>query len=200
MSSTPLSTPHPQKPAKFAEAMLRLAEAHARELRHAFHGVATTRGDAPAWGRLEEACARMLEARRAKAGQSVFPGERALVSFDERTERTVEDLLNRFADSDRAESYLQSVNELLHNTAHWTFIFDTDTAAYWRHASLVWLALWHAAMAPAVTASQAAACLGLVSRRRDARPAAASGSRFPSPAGLRQKLKSLGMSILRGDR
>ncbi len=116
------------------------------------------------------------------------------MSFDERTERAVEDLLNRVSNNEAAESYLRSVNELLHNTAHWTYIFDTTTAAYWRHASLVWLSLWHAALAPTVTATQAAVCVGLTARRKKAAPSVRKNT---LPARLRQKLKLLSFSILK---
>jgi hypothetical protein len=197
MSSDPYSSFHPQKPPKFAEAMLRLAEAHASGLRQAFHEVAAMRPDAPTWGRLEQACAQMLERRHARASQKNLNDVSPWLSFDERTERAVEDLLNRVSNNEAAESYLRSVNELLHNTAHWTYIFDTTTAAYWRHASLVWLSLWHAALAPTVTATQAAVCVGLTARRKKAAPSVRKNT---LPARLRQKLKLLSFSILKRDR
>ena len=61
---------HPRSPAKFADAILRLADAHADELRQAFQNAAAMRRDALKWGRLEEACGKMLERQRANATRS----------------------------------------------------------------------------------------------------------------------------------
>ncbi len=63
---------HPRSPAKFAETILRLAEAHTGKLREAFRNAAAMRQDALIWGRLEEACGKMLERRSDAAGELLW--------------------------------------------------------------------------------------------------------------------------------
>jgi hypothetical protein len=182
------------KPAKFGEAMLRLVEAHARELRTAFHTVASERQDAGSWLRLEDVCADMLDRRHKKLLEASVSHQPHWLLPNGKSERAFEDLLNRSAGGEAAEAFVKAADELFHNTAHWTFIFDTTTAAYWRHASLVWLSLWHAAQAATVTASQAAICLGLTVKRKGNAEPAPSATEKPLPGKLRQ-LTSLGLSI-----
>ena len=196
MSLMPNPYFHSQSPAKFAATILRLAEAHADELRQAFHNAAVMRRDAPVWGRLEAACSKMLERHHAKATRSNAAGEPVWNSRDEKTRRAVEQLLNEVSGKGRAQSYLRAEIEMNRSTAHWNFIFDTTTAAYCRHASLVWMALWYAALAPNVTAAQAALCIGLTVRRKA--PLKEATSSIPSKAlrtRLKHALKSLGLSV-----
>lgn len=192
-SSPPLK--HLPKSARFGEAMLRLVEAHARELRAAFHAAAAGRRDAASWLRLEDACARMLERRQKKIAEAGLSHQPPWVLPSGRGELAFEELLNRLAGGEAAEAYVKAADDLVHNTAHWTFIFETTTAAYWRHASLVWLSLWHAVRAAEITASQAAVCLGLtVKRKASPGTAPSAGWENPLPGKLRQ-LTSLGLSI-----
>ncbi len=187
---------HSQSPAKFKDTILRLAEAHAGELRRAFHNATVTRRDALVWGRLEEACSKMLARRRAKATGSNAASEPVWNSRDEKTRRAVEQLLNDVSGRGRAQSYLRAETEMNRSTAHWNFIFDTTTAAYCRHASLVWMALWHAALAPNVTAAKAAVCIGLTARRKA--PLKEATASVPSKAlrtRLKDVLKCFGFSI-----
>jgi hypothetical protein len=175
--------------------MLRLVEAHARELRTAFHAAAIERRDAANWLKLEDACVQMLDRRQKKVVGTGFSHEPHWLLPSGRGERDFEDLLNRGAGGEAAEAYVKAAVDLVHNTAHWTFVFDTTTAAYWRHASLVWLSLWHAARAAEVTASQAAVCVGLtVKRKAIPGPALAAGRDRLLPGKLKQ-LTSLGLSI-----
>ncbi len=175
-----------QSPASFTETISRLAEAQTDELRQAFHNAAVLRRDALVWGRLEEACSKMLDKRRAKAMRSNAASEPVWNFRDEKTRRAVEQLLNDASDRGRAQSYLQAETEMNRSTAHWNFIFDATSSAHCRHASLVWMALWHAALAPNVTAAQAAACIGLAVRRKA--PLKEATASIPSKA-LRTKLK-----------
>jgi hypothetical protein len=195
MNATSSSLPHAPKPGRFGEAMLRLVEAHARELREAFVRAVNARRDAANWLRLEDVCAQMLERRRKKIAGTGAAHEPVWLLPDAKGERAFEDLLNRLAGGEPAEVYVKAADELLHNTAHWTFVFDTPTAAYWRHASLVWLSLWHAAQAPDVTASQAAVCLGLTVKRKANPEPAPSGKRERTLPGKLSQLTALGMSI-----
>ena len=186
---------HPRSPAKFADAILRLAEAHTDELRQAFQNAAAMRRDALKWGRLEEACGKMLERRRANATRSNGADEPVWLSRDEKTARAVEKLLNHVSDRERAQSYVRAVTEMNRSTAHWNYIFDTTTADYYRHASLVWMALWHAALTPKVTAAQAAVCIGLTVRRKaPSKEAAASIPNKRLRTRLNDVLKSIGLS------
>ncbi len=195
MSGTSPSLTHPPKPPRFGEAMLRLVEAHASDLRTAFHTAATARRDAANWLRLEDACAQMLDRRQKKVVGTGSSHEPSWLLPSGKGELAFEELLNRAAGGEAAEAYVKAADELVHNTAHWTFVFDTTTAAYWRHASLVWLSLCHAARATEVTASQAAVCAGLtVKRKANPGPAPSSGREKPLPGRLRQ-LTSLGLSI-----
>jgi hypothetical protein len=165
MSGTPLST-KPQKSADFTDSMLRLAAVHADELREAFHKTAAARRDAASWRRLEEVCGSMLERRCATVAGKRFAREPHWLLRNGRSERAFEALLNRSGEGERAEAYVKAVDELINNTAHWMFLFDAPIAAYWRHASLVWLSLWHAALSPDIPAAEAAKSLGLTVRRK----------------------------------
>jgi len=160
--------------------MLRLVEAHARELRTAFHAAAIARPDAANWLRLEDACAQMLERRQKKVVGKGSYHEPPWLLPTGKGEDAFEELLSRVAGGEAAEAYVTAADELVHNTAHWTFIFDTTTAAFWRHASLVWLSLWHATQAVEITASQAAVCVGLTVKRK--------GNPGPEPIAEREKL------------
>lgn len=187
---------HPRSPAKFADAILRLAEAHADELRQGFQNAAAMRRDALKWGRLEEACGKMLERQRANATRSTVADEPVWRSRDEKTRRAVEKLLNHVSDRERAQCYLRAVTEMNRSTAHWNFIFDTATADCYRHASLVWMALWHAALTPKATAAQAAVCIGLTVRRKaPSKEAAASIPNKRLRTRLNYVLKSIGLSV-----
>lgn len=193
MSGNFYSSLKPQRPAKFAEAMLRLAEAHAGGLRQAFHNSVVERRDASSWLRLEVVCADLLKKRRDRISHKGYAHEPAWLSPNGKCERDFEERLNR-SSGERAEAYVRAVDELLHNTAHWTFIFEALTASYWRHASLVWMSLWHAVLTPDVTAAEAAICLGLTVRRKGDPGAAAAAPIKAVPVKLKQ-IKALGLSI-----
>ncbi len=189
MSGTPSLSTHAQKPANFAEAMARLATIHAGELRAAFRNAAAVRQDAASWRRLEEVCAVMLQKRRAAVTAGRFARDPDWLLTAGRSERAFNELLSLSGQAELAESYVKAVEELIGNTAHWTFIFEAPVAAYWRHASLVWMSLWHAALAPEVTAAQAALCLGLKVKRK------AVAEREKAEPGKFRPFASLGLSI-----
>jgi hypothetical protein len=191
MSGTPSLSTKPQKTADFTEAMLRLAAVHADELREAFHKTAAARRDAASWLRLEEVCVSMLDRRRATVAGRRFVREPHWLLRDGRSERAFEALLNRSCEGERAEAYVKAVDELISNTAHWMFLFDAPVAAYWRHASLVWLSLWHAALSSDVPAAEAAKSLGLTVKRKSG---AGHGQERPEVRTIR-RFASLGLNI-----
>jgi hypothetical protein len=190
MSGTPFLSTKPQKPADFTDSMLRLAAVHADELRAAFHKTAAARRDVASWRRLEEVCANMLERRRATVAGRRFVSEPHWLLRNGRSERAFEDLLNR-SGGGRAEAYVKAVDELISNTAHWMFLFDAPVASYWRHASLVWLSLWHAAQSPGVPAAEAAKSLGLTVKRKNC---AGCGQERPEVRTFR-RFATLGLSM-----
>jgi hypothetical protein len=142
----------------FVEAASKSAEAHANHLRQDFQRVAEHRPDPAAWHRLDEASANRLEKRRERLRQ-FFAIEEVfswLENMDDRIQESDQQLLRR-ADPDggSAERFLRAVTSLDQDTANWAACSGTAAVAFWRHASLVWLTLCHAASLPDVTAAKA---------------------------------------------
>ncbi|KAI95198.1 hypothetical protein T281_06915 [Rhodomicrobium udaipurense JA643] len=145
------------------DALLRLVAQHADQLRQGFHNLVVNYYDALQWRRLEHDVADLLERRFDEVLDSRSQAS-SFAEFDEVLEQDVQNTLSRRDPSgSRAEKYRQAVDMVYENTAHWNSVLSDEEAAYWRHASLVWMALWHAAAAQTISPAELAEYLGLAS-------------------------------------
>ncbi len=143
-----------------AEAVLHKAMAQSTMLRRAFHLCASRRADASQWQDLEDAAAAHLEERAVGPGQVQAAETQWFGQVDGRLRMSVLDMLShRASASSRASHCRRAMDELYASAAGWAPVLGEATAAYWRHAGLMWMALWHAADMPGITAGLFWQCL-----------------------------------------
>ena len=141
-----------------------LARIHTDELQQAFNTECKLRGDAADWRRLEQKVAGLLRQR----WQLLVEPRAQRGSSQERFERLNDEIERKFSmrlmvadmTRNRESAYGRAVSEVLTNTASWFILLHPAQAAFWQHASLVWMALWHASANPKIGAVDAAHCLG----------------------------------------
>ncbi len=143
------------------ERLQQQAKAHAIGLRRAFHISVSRRHDTQTWTLLEDATATLLERnRQAPWQQAPQPGW--FVVADEKLKTSATALLGLGApNSSRASHYRRAAEQVYDSAEAWGRTLDGATVAYWRHAALVWMTLWHIADVPDLTAREAEACLNV---------------------------------------
>ncbi len=137
--------------------LLRRATAQTSTLRQAFRLCVSRRMDAEEWRLLEHTVAtfleRHLESAHERPAHWFAQADRTLVL-------QVSQLLRRMApQSNRARQYSRGAESLSVNARGWSAVLGELQASHCRHAALVWMALWHSADIPSVTAEQARKCL-----------------------------------------
>ncbi len=156
MSLTNSGFAFPQTPADETEALLHRARAQSTMLKRAFHLCLSRRSDARLWEDLGNAAAAHL---LGCGGERSWLVQR-LDEADRRFESRVMVLLSRTsAKSGRASHYRRAIDQIHVSATAWERTVGEATAAYWRHAALVWMTLWHCADLPSLTAGQAGECL-----------------------------------------
>ena len=159
-----MSNPNPsaraENAASGADVAVRLAAQYADQLRQAFHQQAAARPDALVWHRLEYDVADLLE-RRFNDTPAPTPMVPSLSKLDQALLQTVATAL--FKDDPtqrRVVAYREAIASVCENAANWIFLQDHEIA-YWKHAALVWMTLWHVSASRAITPAHMATCLGL---------------------------------------
>jgi hypothetical protein len=148
----------------------RLASQYVDLMRQAFNHSASRRGDMQAWRRLDDSAAATLEQRFPISSSKGSP------RFEEANRellRSIAQLLLAAAPTGgRANHYRRAFRQVQSSTAPWSRHLNPVVASHLQHAALVWISLWHAADAPAVTAKQMEACLRLHTAPQRVPPAA----------------------------
>jgi hypothetical protein len=137
--------------------VLQLATAQSAMLRRAFRHSVLRGGNSSEWSKAEDSVAAFL-AQHAEAG---LDGKEAWFDAANRAvRRRMSVLLARKApQSDRYRQFLGAAENLSGNARAWSGVLSGAEAAYWKHAALVWTALWHAVDSQNVTPAEANACL-----------------------------------------
>ena len=145
-----------------ADVAVRLAAQYADQLRQAFHQQADARPDALVWHRLEYDAADLLE-RRFNDTPASTPMVPSLSELDQALLQTVAAALFRNDPTQRrVVAYREAIASVCENAANWIFLQGHEIA-YWKHAALVWMTLWHVSASRAITPADMATCLGLTS-------------------------------------
>lgn len=155
MTRPSFANPQPGEP----ERLLQRAIAHSTGLRRAFHTSAALRRDAEKWKLLEDAAATVLELN-SEIPKQQDNAQDWFAEADEKLKASVVTLLGEGAPkTSRISHYRRAASQVYGSAAAWGETLDEATLAYWRHAALVWMTLWHIADVPDLTAEQAKDCL-----------------------------------------
>ncbi len=161
---------HPQS-ANEPNRRIELAIAHSNSLKREFHTSLRRRDDPEPWESLGKAIAVRLEQTR---GGSHDPDW--FVQTDSRFIASVTDGITRSAPN-RGRHYCRAVLEVFRSAEFGGNGLDQPTMAYWRHAAVLWMSLWHLADVPQLTAEDAQKCLDFA-LKPEARPALNRGNIF----------------------
>ncbi len=134
---------------------LELAIARGTSLKREFHVSLKRRGDPEPWQHLGNAIGSLLEQTRRDPHDSVW-----FTQTDIRLAKSVTDCIRRNApNSTRGRYYLRAAREVFNGAEFGGIGLDQPSMAYWRHAALIWISLWHMADITQVSAEDAKNCL-----------------------------------------
>lgn len=150
---------------------LELAIAHSTSLKREFHTSLRRRDNPGPWESLGKAMAARLEQTR---GGSHDPDWFA--QTDGRFIASVTDCITRSAPN-RGRYYRRAVLEVFRSAEFGGNGLGQPTMAYWRHAAVLWISLWHLADVPQLTAEDAQRCLDFA-LKPEAEPALSRGNIF----------------------
>ena len=145
-----------QAEAEDAVILLQRAMTQSPMLRKGFGLCASRRSDAGEWRLLENEAAVFLERHL----DGTLDGKADWFSAADRglKGQMTEFLARAAPHSDRAGHYRRAADNLIANAESWAEVLGVQ-ACYWRHAALVWMALWHAADTQGVPVERARNCL-----------------------------------------
>ncbi len=160
---------------------LELAIAYGGSLKREFHTSLRRRDNPEPWERLGKAIAVLLEQTRKDSHDLDW-----FSRTDSRFIASVTDWMARSApNATRGRYYRRAALEVFHSAEFSQGGLDQPMVAYWRHAALIWISLWHLADIPQLTAENAKNCLDFA-LKQEAEPAPNRGDRR-SIAGIFRK-------------
>ncbi len=160
---------------------LELAISYGASLKREFHTSLKRRDNPEPWERLGKAIAVLLEQTRRDPHDLDW-----FSRTDSRFIASVTDWMARSApNATRGRYYRRAALEVFHSAEFARGGLDQPMMAYWRHAALIWISLWHLADIPQLTAEDAKNCLDFA-LKPEAEPAPNRGDRS-SIAGIFRK-------------